>query len=280
MQLTSNPGEPLHPGRPGYPISPWREEGRFRGQDFHSGSSIPSRESPTGTTAGGLGSTGAWGLAGNSFCLSRHPPVTGSPARRGYLHAVHAIDATLALLSLQGTKAKEGFMKVRQDPSGAEDMSLPPHSPCSPWIPWSPVETGRESEGGGPPIRGEFPGNWDGSQDGSPTACPSSDTLEMGGVMLLCMRGVALCPKALLYSPSPLDSLFLPKKQTEEERGCHWCPGARCPGLSPDVFHWAPGQAGSSGGGGGDLPSSPGSRPVRGPQAFPGTQRRGYVRQP
>lgn len=45
MRLTSNPGEPLQPGRPGYPVSPWK-----RKADGPSGLSLwptrPSQESP------------------------------------------------------------------------------------------------------------------------------------------------------------------------------------------------------------------------------------------
>jgi hypothetical protein len=83
------------------------------------------------------------------------------PALRpwSHLHAIHSIDASLALLALcMETKERSDEGQTAPGYGGDTHVLSHPHSPCSLWVPWSPVKTGREGEGWSPPgLEGGLP---------------------------------------------------------------------------------------------------------------------------
>lgn len=246
MRLTSNPGEPLQPGRPGYPVSPWK-----RKADEPSGLSLWCTHPLPGKPRrdAGLNLTGRrgvhWGLALGEDC----PPP---PGRRAHLHAVHTIDASLALFALQGAKTE--VHKGRTAPPGQKTrpqgrrrrVPAPTHL-VTLGSPGSLQSRGERVRVGGPPAGGRFPGNWPGASSqggrGGRAGQTPHQLMEVwtrgrwaGGSPVagagLCAPRDATCRP---YSPSPPGSLFLPTEQTEERGGGHWCPGAQGPGTSPEV---------------------------------------------
>lgn len=139
----------------------------------------------------------------------------------------------------------------------SEHTSPPPNSPCSLWVPWSPVETGRKGEGSGLPCHGESspeigqrggggqPGG--GGPPRSPgRAAPANPpparwgpaTLGTGNVVLVQVRGAAQ-PKLCLTHLLPSASFFSLHSKQRRRGGCYWGPTPdalgelRCPLAQP-----------------------------------------------